>query len=186
MAKAKTSKPARGRKLKVYRTPIGFHDAYVAAPTQKAALEAWGAGSNLFGRGDAEQVSDPELMAAPLERPGEVIKVLRGSRKEQVEALGKAGAQRARKRPSPRARPVKGKGRRPSRAALDKAEKALTELNEKHEAQLARLADEERKLAERRREAERDHARRREELEERLAGAKAEYERAVREREGGG
>jgi hypothetical protein len=28
------------RKLKVFRTPIGFHDAYVAAPSRKAALEA--------------------------------------------------------------------------------------------------------------------------------------------------
>jgi hypothetical protein len=27
--------------LKVYRTPIGFHDALVAAASQKAALEAW-------------------------------------------------------------------------------------------------------------------------------------------------
>ena len=27
----------RATKLKVYRTPIGFHDAYVAAPSQKAA-----------------------------------------------------------------------------------------------------------------------------------------------------
>ena len=26
--------------LKVYRTPIGFHDAYVAAPSKKAALRA--------------------------------------------------------------------------------------------------------------------------------------------------
>lgn len=29
------------RKLKVFCTPIGFHDAYVAAPSQKAALEVW-------------------------------------------------------------------------------------------------------------------------------------------------
>ena len=28
------------RKLKVFRTPTGFHDAYVAAPSRKAALEA--------------------------------------------------------------------------------------------------------------------------------------------------
>jgi hypothetical protein len=27
----------RVAKLKVFRTPIGFHDAYVAAPSQKAA-----------------------------------------------------------------------------------------------------------------------------------------------------
>ncbi len=31
------------RKLKVFRTPAGFHDAYVAAPSRKAALAAWGA-----------------------------------------------------------------------------------------------------------------------------------------------
>jgi len=28
------------RALKVFRTAIGFHDAYVAAPTMKAALAA--------------------------------------------------------------------------------------------------------------------------------------------------
>ena len=41
-------KAKRKPKLKVYSTPIGFHDALVAAPSQKAALEAWGAGTNLF------------------------------------------------------------------------------------------------------------------------------------------
>ena len=46
------------RALKVYRTPIGFHDAYVAAPSQKAALAAWGADANLFARGSAEQVTE--------------------------------------------------------------------------------------------------------------------------------
>lgn len=29
--------------LKVYRTPIGYHGAYVAAAGQKAALAAWSA-----------------------------------------------------------------------------------------------------------------------------------------------
>ena len=41
------------RKLKVFRTPIGFHDAYVAAPSQKAALQAWGTDTDLFARGVA-------------------------------------------------------------------------------------------------------------------------------------
>src|SRR6185312_8207523 len=54
------------RKLRVFRTPIGFHDAYVAAPSRKAALAAWGAEANLFARGTAEQVSDPKLMLEPL------------------------------------------------------------------------------------------------------------------------
>jgi hypothetical protein len=52
------------RKLKVYRTAIGFHDAYVAAPNQKAALEAWGSNANLFGLCMAELVTDETLTRA--------------------------------------------------------------------------------------------------------------------------
>ena len=78
------------KKLKVFRTPIGFHDAYVAAPSQKAALQAWGTDSDLFARGLAEQVAEPELMEEPLESPGKVIKRLRGTKEEQIAALGKA------------------------------------------------------------------------------------------------
>ena len=50
----------------------------------KAALEAWGNDANLFAQGIAEQVTDEKLMKAPLARPGEVIKVLRGSTAEHV------------------------------------------------------------------------------------------------------
>jgi len=74
-------------KIKVFRTPIGFHDAYVAAPSQKAALEAWGADANLFARGVAEVVTDPKLTKAPLERPGEIIRVSRGTADEHAAAL---------------------------------------------------------------------------------------------------
>ena len=93
-------KPERKQKLKVFRTPIGFHDAYVAAPSQKAALEAWGADGNLFAQGIAEQVDDPKLMEEPLARPGEVIKRVRGSLDEHVAALGKAAP-----KPKPKAEP---------------------------------------------------------------------------------
>jgi len=54
------------RALKVFRTAIGFHDAYVAAPTMKAALAAWGAERNLFASGRAERVTDPKLTRAAL------------------------------------------------------------------------------------------------------------------------
>lgn len=84
------------RKLKVFRTSTGFHDAYVAAPSRKAALEAWGADADLFARGVAEQVTDAMLMAAPLERPGEVIKVSRCDLAAQLKALGP----RRKKRPA--------------------------------------------------------------------------------------
>ena len=78
---------AKPRKLKVFRTPIGFHDAYVAAPSQKAALEAWGSDHNLFARGEAELVEDASLTAEPLAHPGQVIKRLRGTAEEQFAAL---------------------------------------------------------------------------------------------------
>ncbi len=43
------------RKLKTYQTSLGFFDLAMAAPSMKAALEAWGADSNLFHQGAARQ-----------------------------------------------------------------------------------------------------------------------------------
>ena len=80
---------AKARKLKVFRTTIGFHDAYVAAPSMKAALAAWGADSNLFAQGIAEAVTDPELMTEALARPGEVIRRARGNVGDHLKAVGK-------------------------------------------------------------------------------------------------
>ena len=78
---------AAAPKLKVFRTPIGFHDAYVAAPSQKAAIAAWGSGADVFARGEAELVTDPALTAAPLASPGTVVKRLRATAAEQIAAL---------------------------------------------------------------------------------------------------
>ena len=41
------------KKLKTYQTSLGFFDQAIAAPSMKAALEAWGADSNLFHQGAA-------------------------------------------------------------------------------------------------------------------------------------
>jgi colicin import membrane protein len=42
------------RKLKTYQTSLGFFEQAIAAPSMKAALEAWGADSNLFHQGGRE------------------------------------------------------------------------------------------------------------------------------------
>ena len=60
-------------KLKVFRTTIGFHDAYVATPSRAAALRAWGATTDLFAMGAAEEVAQEALMAKPLAAPGAII-----------------------------------------------------------------------------------------------------------------
>jgi hypothetical protein len=147
------------RQLKVFRTSTGFHDAYVAAPSQKAALEAWGADANLFARGVAEQVTDPALTAEPLKRPGEVIRVSRGDLAAQLKALGgkKAPAKKkggAEPEPESAPKPAKPKKRTPApnRARLDKAEAALEQAEEKQTRERAALEREreaiERKIAE--------------------------------------
>jgi hypothetical protein len=142
------------RALKVFRTAIGFHDAYVAAPTMKAALQAWGADRNLFASGRAERVTDAKLIRAPLADPGKVIKVLRGTEAEQFAALEKASPRRgpAEHAADPPSKPVP----RPSRAALDRAERALAAAEVRHDRALAALAKREADLRERRRALERD------------------------------
>jgi hypothetical protein len=69
------------RKLKTYVTSIGFFDLAIAAPSMKAALEAWGADSNLFHQGAAIESDDPDVVAATMKKPGVVLKRPVGSNK---------------------------------------------------------------------------------------------------------
>jgi hypothetical protein len=62
------------RKLKTYQTSLGFYDQAIAAPSMKAALEAWGADSNLFHQGAAKESDDPNVIAATMAKPGVVLK----------------------------------------------------------------------------------------------------------------
>ncbi|MCH8615974.1 hypothetical protein LZ016_07660 [Sphingomonas sp. SM33] len=176
---AKTPKTsARKQKLKVFRTPIGFHDAYVAAPSQKAALEAWGAEANLFAQNIAEQVTDPELMEEPLANPGQVIRRLRGSEEEHVAALGK---QKLPKRVE-KAEPIKpaSRGPKPSRDELDAAEAALEKAEKKQRKELREFDEKLEALQRKRRDLQRKHEAKRDALAEARDEAKAAYERAVR------
>src|SRR2546421_9126584 len=62
------------RKLKTYQTSLGFFDQAIAAPSMKAALEAWGTKTNLFHQGVAKEVDDPEVIAATMRKPGVILK----------------------------------------------------------------------------------------------------------------
>lgn len=131
------------RKLKVFRTAAGFHDAYVAAPSRKAALQAWGTTADLFARGAAEEVTDSALMAEPLKRPGEVIMKSRGGLADQLKALGprkKASAKAAGARGQKPA--ARKRAKPPSRNALDKAEATLEAADTRHAADLRKLESE--------------------------------------------
>jgi len=172
------------RKLKVFRTPIGFHDAYVAAPSRKAALEAWGSGADLFARGAAEEVTDPKLTVEPLNHPGEVIRVSRGDLKAQLKALGprKKAAAKA-KIPPQTETETKAKLSRPKpppkRDKVDKAEAALDAERSKQAKERAaiekQIATREAKLDTLKKQQAKALAR----LEDRLDEAKAAYAEAL-------
>jgi hypothetical protein len=195
MAKKPSDKP-RARKLKVFRTPIGFHDAYVAAPSQKAALEAWGADGNLFAQGIAEEVRDENPGSCPglrqaiedaLARPGEVIKRLRGSQEEHVAELAKAETKRGRS-PTP-APPLKERGKvkskpKPSRDELDAAEEALERAGKKQRKALAKFDEQIRQLERERRDLQRKQERDSDRLVQAVERARTAYQNAMREWDG--
>ena len=62
------------RKLRAFTTTMGFFDLAIAAPSMKAALEAWGSNQNLFKRGFAKETEDPAIVAATLAHPGVVLR----------------------------------------------------------------------------------------------------------------
>jgi hypothetical protein len=62
------------RKLKTYETSLGFFDLAIAAPSMKAALDTWGADSNLYHQSAAKQSEDPDVVAATMAKPGVVLK----------------------------------------------------------------------------------------------------------------
>ncbi|MDO7843562.1 HlyD family secretion protein [Sphingomonas immobilis] len=184
---------AASKKLKVYRTPIGFHDAYVAAPSQKAALEAWGSSHNLFARGIAEIVEDPALTKEPLDNPGRVIKRSRGTTAEQIAALLPAKQSASEKgsddapdvaKPESRSRRAAKPKPRPSHDAVDAAEADFAELADRHAEADRALKAEQAALDRRRAELEKAQAAEREKAQAALDRAEAKYAAAIRKWKG--
>ncbi len=171
------------RKLKVFRTPAGFHDAYVAAPSRKAALAAWGATADLFARGAAEEVTDPALMEAPLATPGKVVKRSRGTAEEQLAAAPPVRAKSPKSKPArdkpaspaPRSSPAP----RPSRAELTATEAALEDATSRHAAERKDLAQRLAALQREQRAAEQRWRKEAAKLEEGRDAARRRYDAAI-------
>jgi hypothetical protein len=123
------------RKLKTYQTSLGFFDQAIAAPSMKAALEAWGADSNLFHQGAAKESHDPDVIAATMAKPGVVLRRPVGTDRTFTEYadlptdLGGAGSTKAaRKSKVPKAkqsssRPVDKAAERKAALAYEREQK---------------------------------------------------------------
>lgn len=137
------------RKLKVYQTSQGFYDLALAAPSMKAALEAWGASSNLFHQGFAKEADDDEVIAAAMAKPGIVLKRPVGSSKpfrEDADLPTAASLDlprpkleaRPQKAKAPKARNTDEKAERRAAAAFEKERLKREKEREKEEAEAAK------------------------------------------------
>jgi hypothetical protein len=156
------------RKLKTYVTSVGFFDLAIAAPSMKAALQAWGSGSNLFHQGFAREVTTGPVVEATMAKPGVVLKRPVGSNKPFQEEAS-LPADLPEERPAPK-RERKPKQRSP-RTVDEKASRKAALAYEREEKK--------REAARRKEEAAREKTRKR--REEAVQKAQAELDRAERE-----
>ncbi|UEM18073.1 cell envelope biogenesis protein TolA (plasmid) [Bradyrhizobium barranii subsp. barranii] len=162
------------RKLKTYQTSLGFFEQAIAAPSMKAALEAWGADSNLFHQGAAKESTDPDVIAATMKKPGIVLKRPVGSDGpfgEHAELPKSFGRDGTGKPPSKKVRAAKKTSAKSDKAAERKADQAYERERQRREREEAKEEAARRKERERRErvvekaqsaldEAEREHAKR--------------------------
>jgi len=139
------------RKLKTYLTSLGFFDLAIAAPSMKAALEAWDSSSNLFHQGFARETTDPAIVKATMDNPGVVLRRPVGTngafteRAELPSDFSTGEPKKAPKRATPKVQgtpPHKGDDRAVRHAAIvsEKEQKCLEADRRKAEATREREA----------------------------------------------
>jgi hypothetical protein len=120
------------KKLKTFQTSLGFYDLAIAAPSMKAALEAWGAGSNLFHQGVAKETEDPDVVAAAMSKPGVVLRRPAGSSgrfAEHSDLPSDLGSgETTTRRETPRSKPSKPSKRAPPKISDKAARKAAADF----------------------------------------------------------
>ena len=173
------------RKLKVYSTSLGFFELAVAAPSMKAAAEAWGSDPDIFKRGFATQTDDPKIIEATMDSPGVVLrrpvgslgefsqhavlpKAPKGSRKGSAQPVGNQG-ENSRAKVDDQARQAAALERKQaaerkkmqaeSERARKQREQTIAKANAAFEKARSRHNDALHSLSQRREELERDEAR---------------------------
>ena len=124
----------KARRLKVFQAQFGFYDSVVAAPSQPAALRAWGTHQNLFADGQARVTTDTAAVAAALAHPEVPLRRPLGSTGAfEVEPTALPTVPDLPKSVSPRPKSdAKAKQRPkppPDRSSLDAAERAVADLD---------------------------------------------------------
>jgi colicin import membrane protein len=133
------------RRLKTYQTSSGFFDLAIAAPSMKAAAEAWGSRTNVFKQGLAKETRDPAIVAATLAKPGVILRRPVGSKEAFREharlpkhlPIGKgnqAPAKASPRRQQAKSREVDDKAAKAAALAFERQQKRREETRRREEA----------------------------------------------------
>ena len=128
------------RRLKTYQTSIGFFDLAIAAPSMKAAAEAWGTDTDVFKKGFAKETDDPKIVAATMAKPGVLLRRPVGSNdpfseNAELPQINKVTRTRAKSQPrrkEPTAYKVDDKTARDAALAFEREQKRI--IHRKEEA----------------------------------------------------
>ena len=131
-------------RLKVFHTQMGFVEVVVAAPSQTAALEAWGARQNLFAEKMAGITDEAAAVEAALAKPGVVLRRAIGSKDRFAETAALPVSPDA---PAPKSKAAAKKAPPPpDRSALTAAEAALARIDREAEAAMSEIAEARKRL----------------------------------------
>jgi hypothetical protein len=172
-----------GRKLKVFQAQFGFYDTVVAAPSQAAALRAWGVNQNLFASGEATVTTDEAAVTAATAHPETPLRRAVGSRDAfALEPTSLPNVPTAPKKAVLSA-PAKSKTAAPAKLAadrskLDAAEQALGALDDARKREEADFRRETEDLERRRASAQSAYVEARKAASSKVVDARSAYRKA--------
>jgi hypothetical protein len=127
-------------RLKVFTTQSGFYDLAVAAPSQAAALRAWGIRQNLFATGMANVATDKAVVEAALAAPGVVLKRPLGTRGAFAQDAPLPKVKATKTKPKVRANAAARKAAAAADAELERAERDHADAQQALEREQAKIA----------------------------------------------
>jgi hypothetical protein len=189
------------RALKTFRAHLGFYDVVVAAPSQAAALKAWGSRRDLFREDFAKASDDPAAISAATAKPGVVLRRPAGSKAPFSEnpalpqipnapKLPKPASKKGMKEPLVRVAPEKKKienlppppPKPADRRGIEAAEQAIAKVKAEEARAITALEKRKAALSQEERRVRDDFQARREKAEQKLVQARRAYAAALSRR----
>ncbi len=167
------------RKLKVFQAQIGFYDTVVAAPSQAAALRAWGVHQNLFASGEAHVATDAAAAEVAIANPEVALRRPVGSK--QAFALNPTGLPAIPDLPKklkPQANPVARRQPVADRSKLNEAEANLRKLEERRKTEEGSFRQQQEELEGRQQAAQATYVKNRKRANELVESRRAAYRKA--------